>query len=651
MAESTASAVRARRRRRRRRRVIVTSVVVVVVAAGAGTAWAMQGSDGPQYRLTTVTRGSVSQTVDSDGSLAAKRVVESAFAVAGTVSSVKVAVGDTVTAGQTLATLDRTSLDSAVTSAKTALATAEQTLTDAENGIVDANTGTGRTGSGSSSSGLSTNSLSAVKLTAARTDSPKSGGSDPSSTQLSTALQKDADQVENDANDLVTLLNSISSSCALTTEQVSSVKVTLAADDTISGTVDYGDVGKATVTISGQTDPVSIASDGTWTSAVLPAGTYTVATSEQVVSDASECSTAVSSSAKVTQALGTFETALAKLRDAVASSSNTGSGSTGSTGPTGSTGAGSTGSKTGSGTGSGGGTGTRTGSGASTGSGRVGAKTGTGTSTGSGSPSSSGTTSTVVTAELIAADSAAVTQAKADLALAKQQLAQATLTSTISGTVAAVTLTRGGSVSAGSSSSTVTVVGTGALSVDLTIPLTSIDLVKVGQTAQVTVDGRSAPLPAKVTYVGVVNSASSGSTASYPVTVQLDATSSDLYDGMGAQVAIDVGTATNALLVPLSALTAVGSRTIVEVYRSGKVVDTVVTLGVVGNDAAQVTKGLSAGQQIVLADASEAVPSTTSTSTTGRFGRTGSGLSGLTGTGGLRGAGGLTGGGNFPGRN
>lgn len=57
---------------------------------------------------------------------------------------------------------------------------------------------------------------------------------------------------------------------------------------------------------------------------------------------------------------------------------------------------------------------------------------------------------------------------------------------------------------------------------------------------------------------------------------------------------------------------------------SGKAVPTSVTLGVVGDVSAQVSKGLAAGEQIILADTSEAVPSSNRRGSGGTF-------SGLTG--------------------
>ena len=658
---------------------------MAVVAAGAGTAWAMQGPDGPQYRLATVTRSSVRQTVDADGSLAAKQVVTPSFAVAGTVNDVDVAVGDTVTAGQVLATIDPSDLEAAVDSAKTTLAQAQQTLTDAENGVVDT-TSTGRSGSaGTDSAGTdstqtsyttssaSTTRLTSVSATAVLTSALRSSGAPASGSRApasgksgsTTSITQLRARVKDDAAAVAAAAGAqVANKCtpALETTGTTVDDVIPDANSTISGTVGSHEAvvtlsTGGTVAAGGKriqqkgTEAQPLATGSPYSFSSLTAGQAYTVQIQVVAIDDTACAAAIAKlgttrTTTVADALDTFSQDLDKLQTAIAA--DTGSGSSGSSTP------GSGSSKTASGTGK-----TGAGAGSGTANGRSSGSSSGGSTQMSGASSSVSTgtsTQTVtVTAEMIAADSAAVTKAKAELAVAKQQLQRATLTSPIAGTVAAVAVAKGAAVSAGSSTSTITIVGAGALSVDVDIPLAKIDLVKVGQSAKVTVDGQVTPLDAKVTYVGVLNSSgSTGSSASYPVTVQLDASSSTLYDGMGAQVAIAVGTAKNVLTVPLSALHTVGTRKLVEVDKAGKVALTPVTLGVVGADLVQVSKGVSVGQRVVIADVSAAVPSTTST-TTGRFARSGGGLAGLTGggptgSGGFGAAGGFAGGGELTGR-
>ncbi|MBE7163395.1 MAG: HlyD family efflux transporter periplasmic adaptor subunit, partial [Williamsia herbipolensis] len=269
----------------------------------------------------------------------------------------------------------------------------------------------------------------------------------------------------------------------------------------------------------------------------------------------------------------------------------------------------------------------------------------------SGSASSSGaqtspSTGTTVTAAQIAADAKSVDSARADVTVARHDVDFATLTSPIAGKVAAVDLAAGGTVSSSSTSQTISVLGPGSMSVDLTIGLDDIDLVKVGQRAEVSVDGRDTPVAAHVTYVGSLNTSSStGSSSTYSVTVRLDHQNASLLDGMGASVAIDVGRVRDAVTVPLSALHTTGTTTTVDVWDGGSVTSARVVLGVEGADRAAVTSGLRTGQKVVLANLDEAVPSSDDDTT-------GGGLSGLTGGGLSRGlsgggfsGGGLTGGG------
>jgi len=111
------------------RRAIPASAVAVLVVVGTITARTnASASPSDTYRTTAVTTGSVEQRLNLTGSVQRVNQVSRSFAVPGIVSSVAVAVGDTVRAGQTLATLDPKPLTSAVTNAEAALAQAKATL-------------------------------------------------------------------------------------------------------------------------------------------------------------------------------------------------------------------------------------------------------------------------------------------------------------------------------------------------------------------------------------------------------------------------------------------------------------------------------------------------------------------------------------------
>ena len=145
-------AARRTARRRRRRLTAAAAFVIALSVAGAGIAVAKNGNSSPTYRTAVATTGSVEQVQTSVGTVSAVNRADAAFAVAGTVATVGVAVGDGVTAGQSLATLDPTALQAAVDSANAQLAADQQQL------ATDTTSQTGSTSSDASSTGTSAGS-------------------------------------------------------------------------------------------------------------------------------------------------------------------------------------------------------------------------------------------------------------------------------------------------------------------------------------------------------------------------------------------------------------------------------------------------------------------------------------------------------------
>ena len=132
------------------RRALPAGVAAILVVAGTVVVRnSASASPVDTYRTTTVTTGSVEQRLNLTGSAQRVNQVSQGFAVTGTVSSVSVAVGDTVTAGEVLATLDPTPLHSAVISATASLAKAKATLESDQNATTTAATTTGGTSAAS----------------------------------------------------------------------------------------------------------------------------------------------------------------------------------------------------------------------------------------------------------------------------------------------------------------------------------------------------------------------------------------------------------------------------------------------------------------------------------------------------------------------
>jgi len=279
-------------------------------------------------------------------------------------------------------------------------------------------------------------------------------------------------------------------------------------------------------------------------------------------------------------------------------------------------------------------TGTTTAGGASSGASGSGASTGTSgassaalaaaassaasstRSTGSGGGMGGGSSASLPATQLQDAENAVAT-AQTALTNAQDNLAAATMVAPIDGVVASLPFAAGDAVS---TSSAVTIIGSGPVTVSLTVPATNIQLLKVGQSATLTQLGQPA-LPASVTTVGLLPS-SSGFTV---VVTCTDPGADALLSGVSATVAITVLTSNNAVLVPVSAVVRAASSStsadVVVVNSDGSTTDTTVTLGAVGDTMAAVTQGLTAGQQVELADSTAALP-TTSTLSLGRSVRT-----------------------------
>ncbi len=115
-------------------------MIVAVLVAGGATAWAVSGSGDSGYRTATVTRATIDETQDVVGTVEPVSNATASFQVAGQVATVTATVGEQVTAGESLATLDTTSLAEAVSSAESTVASDEAQLTDDEDSETSAST-------------------------------------------------------------------------------------------------------------------------------------------------------------------------------------------------------------------------------------------------------------------------------------------------------------------------------------------------------------------------------------------------------------------------------------------------------------------------------------------------------------------------------
>jgi macrolide-specific efflux system membrane fusion protein len=235
----------------------------------------------------------------------------------------------------------------------------------------------------------------------------------------------------------------------------------------------------------------------------------------------------------------------------------------------------------------------------------------------------------------IESDEATVTSAQSQVNSATQNLADANLASTISGTVASIDLTVGqqvsgsgsgssgsgsnggnssnsglGSTSAADSSSSssssssaqIVVVSTDAYNVDTTVDDTQVGQVKVGDQVTIVPSGSSATVYGTVSSVGLVAESSdsgSSSVASFPVVVAVTGTPSGLYAGTSATLTVITEQLSNVVEVPTSAISYSNGQTTVTKVVGGSQVSQAVTTGAAASGETQITSGLKAGDVII----------------------------------------------------
>ena len=566
-----------RRRRARRRRAIALVVGLAVVATGSAVGIAATSGNGPARRLATVARASVTQTVESSGTITSSLKLTPSFSADGTVKSVDVQVGDTVRKGQTLASLDTTSLQADVDSANSTLANAKQQLEADKTGQTSVTPN--NSSAASNSSDVTAKSLDAQEISPSPSPSP-SAAAKPTSADLSGLIR----QVEAAQAAVITAQQHVD---AAQTE-VDAAQHTVDAD--VTQNTKLRDAQHAACATSGESPSPSptdsASSDSPVSAACSTAMAGYEASADTLSADMAILDAKISAQDGNLDVLDSAITALDKLVGQLqaAAASSTGR----STSPRGSA--------------------TKP-----SGSNRTAAPNGSNKSNSPSQPaqdSSSPSASEPASAAQLAADQAAIDAAEAQLKAAEQDLAAATLKSPAAGKVAAVGLTAGAS----SSGKTITIVGTGVPGVEATVSLSEANLVKVGQSVSVAVDGVAKKLHGTVESVGLLSS-TSDSTTTIPITVKLDADSPDLFDGSGADVVITTGTAADVVAVPNSAIhSGAGGSHTVTVLNGGKTSTVRVTLGVASRDLTQIKSGLKVGDQVVLADFSQSLPSSSTNS-------------------------------------
>ncbi len=180
---------------------------------------------------------------------------------------------------------------------------------------------------------------------------------------------------------------------------------------------------------------------------------------------------------------------------------------------------------------------------------------------------------------------------------AQRDLDGASLYAPFDGVVSAVDYNAGDSAS---TTTAVSVVELSDLQVELSIAEVDLARIKVGETAQVTMDALAdKTYAAQVIAVGPVGTVSSG-VVNYPVTVALLYADAAIRPGLTANVAVAVDRRDDVLLVPTRAIRTQGNQKTVSVMTNGKATALVVSTGLSNDTMVEVTGGLNEGDLVIV---------------------------------------------------
>jgi HlyD family secretion protein len=216
----------------------------------------------------------------------------------------------------------------------------------------------------------------------------------------------------------------------------------------------------------------------------------------------------------------------------------------------------------------------------------------------------------------------------------QHELDGATLTAPIAGIVSQVNIAAGQSVTGGGASalstSAIVIYTPGQYQVSGTVSDSQVNLVAIGQTAEITPAGSTQAVLGKITTISPAATVSSG-VATFGVTAQLTDASNSSKPGMSATVSIVVNQVVHVLTVPTSAVHTTAAGSTVQILVNGVPKTVTVTTGASDPTHIEILSGLQLNQTVVIAVITSSVPSSGSTGTA-------LGAGGTRGGGGARGA-------------
>jgi multidrug efflux pump subunit AcrA (membrane-fusion protein) len=229
---------------------------------------------------------------------------------------------------------------------------------------------------------------------------------------------------------------------------------------------------------------------------------------------------------------------------------------------------------------------------------------------------------TSTTPQTIQMDNAQITIDQVNVDTLQRQVDGATLTSPIAGIVSQVNVKAGQSVSSGAATSAFVVFAPGSYQVTGTVSDSQVNLVAVGQAAEVTPAGSTQALLGKITSIAPAATISSG-VATFAVTAQLTDASNSVRPGVSASANIVINQVVHVLTVPTSAVHTTGAGSTVQVLVNGAPKSVSVQTGASDPTRIQILSGLKLNDVVVIAVVTSSVPSTNGSSVLGGGGNRG----------------------------
>ena len=190
------------------------------------------------------------------------------------------------------------------------------------------------------------------------------------------------------------------------------------------------------------------------------------------------------------------------------------------------------------------------------------------------------------------------------IATAKSNLDNAVLTAPAAGVVASIANQVGEFVSGGNTNSAFMVLtNTTSMVLHGTVGEADVSKLKLAQVANVTVDALSGQkMTGKVTSLDPVATISQGVPV-YGIDITIDVTGAGLRAGMSGTAAVILASKSNVLTVPNTTIRTVSGQRGVQVLKDGEVVDTAVQFGLSNDTVTEVVSGLAEGDTVVIPQA------------------------------------------------